>query len=324
MTNFIKSLVISGLLISGLQAFPCDNAYIAQKANLLVLQGKDRNSLKVIENKEYNSVNSALGDLNSIKGSTGEYTKDTVVLEFESTCNAYLPHPAKLAIRNPSTSQFEVKEMSMWTRFYSEVNIGDPAVLYKNIYLIKNDTNSAFRDMMTTTSKGVVQGTYGTYIRIDTIKDVNGTNKGVASATLAVESVSDSSHFYKLHNGGLTAALTTPQTVRQLTVQFLTVTYDTTPPTPIVHQTKALASRINISYLNDRVQIKVPVQSMGKVETLSLFTLMGKKIKEIHSTNNTFEWDGTSEWGQNMPRGVYLMEADGNVFGKIVYSRSSH
>ncbi|MBF0432910.1 MAG: hypothetical protein HQK83_16615 [Fibrobacteria bacterium] len=294
----------------------CDAKYFAQKLELITLTGSDASSLEI---SSVETLKPAFNDIPVIDTTTINYQ---IPIEFTSACNAFEEHPIKYLKRGRLETEFSEIDSTVWGKFIPSLGLaGTPAAPW---FIIKRDsaqlTNASeyFKYTKLTDSTRTITGVYCAGQRTDTVKNEFGTILGRKNSSLPWDPYIDTT-IAMAHIRESFKDQKDPYDVRTFNIQIVMVYYDTAGAITGIHDEKQKSIE-SISFMQRGASVVITLpQSVSPTAHLKIFSLSGKLMKSISTTNGRFVWDGTSTHRSNVSHGIYFFEA-GSMNGKFYYS----
>jgi hypothetical protein len=242
-------------------------------------------------------------------------------IEFTSNCDVYAPKPVTYVERDRKASNFTTLEpTTVFVRFYQQSFAGkDPSwFLFTADTTTGQATEFVHWDNDTVNSVTTISALYAAGLsKITEIDSVTGSATGRTLLSWMIwDPYLDSAAAMEHILPQFDVALPNSASERAITVQLLTIYYDTIQPVA-VEEKESFSSGIIISRAGGKVRIELPGVDHGTV--MKIYALNGEPIREVRPSESVFEWDGTSSRKASVPRGIYLFQAGGFV-GKIYYS----
>jgi hypothetical protein len=329
MSSFFKLIIIMLICVNLSFSFACDDSYYAHVAQVVTLAGIDVNSLSPVSIVSVERPYDEIPHLDSL-------LTYKIPISMTSSCKGPDGFPNVKTqveyLQRDGTDMTAFKEISqdMLVMYYDEVNLG--ANPLKDAIFIKPDTNINATEylILDTLFSGKYTAFFGAAIMRDTLRSGSGSFKGYASGAMPwFISIGSSQFLASISEQWGDGPCSHPQwcddqtdvASRIITVQLVTVYYDTLDVTGMEKDVKAAPRKsVNIGRNGSDIIFKLLDTGLsdGK-ETLKIFALNGKLVREISSANGEFEWDGRSDRRSPVPSGVYLFQVRDYV-GKIYYS----
>ncbi len=317
----MKSIFFSILVLVPIFAWAtlCDDTYYLQSITQTMISG---NNPRLMNDRQIKTVLPDLSNLTILN----KFMNYTILVGFDGAC-ARAQKPVRFKTKGASQTTFTDSVDNQY-----QVEIYDTNTHLENFKFdywfgfYKTGASPKFFLGMEHKSDNVFTNYYAAVIYTDSTRNPAGPlgDKWQPSA-MHYYNLSGPSDSASLDNGLLDATGVRKLVVDEnhqgiYTIQFLKVIYGNRVPIAI-KVNRMVNSDFHAKQIGDMILIQVGGKNLAYYGALNLFNMTGNKIASLPRIGNSYQWNGTTTEGASASAGVYFVQAQNTVLGKIYYSR---